>query len=155
MDAAGLTEPHGRRGRTITEQGRAELRATQTLERVGYLSARIDQMTYAMSFDLATRTGAVVVNTSLVAPQHLAECVDRVCKVFAAGLAMGNRLALLAPGERVGNMTVPSDKVGFCTVCSITLNGVLLKHGVPTHSRFGGLLEIRAGCAHRLSLIHI
>jgi hypothetical protein len=29
------------------------------------------------------------------------------------------------------------------TVCSITLNGVLLKHGIPTISRFGGLLELQ------------
>ena len=56
---------------------------------------------------------------------------------------MGNRLALLAPGETLGHLTVPQDKLGFCTVCSITLNGVLLKHGVPTISRFGGLLELR------------
>ena len=84
-------------------------------------------MTYAMTFDLATRTGTVVVNTSLVSPQHLARCLDEVCRVFAGGYAMGNRLALLGPGETVGNLTIPPDKVGFCTVCSITLNGVLLE----------------------------
>ena len=33
--------------------------------------------------------------------------------------------------------------IGVGTVCSITLNGVLLKHGVPTVSRFGGLLEMK------------
>ena len=69
--------------------------AIHALERVGYLSAKIDQMTYAMTFDLATRTGKVVVNTSLVNPQHLAGCVDDVCRVFAGGYAMGNRVALL------------------------------------------------------------
>jgi len=143
LDEEGLTESRGKRGRVITEKGRAELRAAQTFQRVGYLSAKIDQMTYAMTFDLATRTGRVVVNTSLANPRQLSECVDDVCKVFADGYAMGNRLALLAPGERLGNLTVPQDKVGFCTVCSITLNGVLLKHGVPTISRFGGLLELR------------
>jgi repressor of nif and glnA expression len=30
------------------------------------------------------------------------------------------------------------------TVCSITFNGVLLRHGIPVASRFGGLLELRA-----------
>jgi hypothetical protein len=33
--------------------------------------------------------------------------------------------------------------IGVGTVCSITLNGVLLKHGIPTVSRFGGLLELQ------------
>ena len=68
---------------------------------------------------------------------------------------MGNRCAVFGPGEVVGEMTVPTGKVGFCTVCSITLNGVLLKHGVPTASRFGGLLELRDGRATRfVEMIH-
>jgi repressor of nif and glnA expression len=33
--------------------------------------------------------------------------------------------------------------IGIGTVCSITLNGVLLANGIPTNSRFGGLLELR------------
>ncbi len=112
-------------------------------------------MTYMMTFDLATRTGQVVVNTSLVNPRQLASCVDKVCKVFADGYAMGTRLALFAPGETIGGLTVPPDRVGFCTVCSITLNGVLLKHGVPTTSRFGGVLEMRNGQPTRfVEMIH-
>jgi repressor of nif and glnA expression len=155
MDEEGLTLAHGKRGHVLTENGLAELRATQTFERVGYLSARIDQMTYAMDFDLATRTGRLVVNTSLVNPHQLQQCMEQVCRVFAGGWAMGNRLALLPPGETVGKLTVPPDKVGFCTVCSITLNGVLLKHGVPTVSRFGGLLELRNGQPTRfVEMIH-
>ena len=38
---------------------------------------------------------------------------------------------------------------------SITLNGVLLKHGIPTTSSFGGLLELREGRAIRfVEMIH-
>jgi repressor of nif and glnA expression len=155
MDAQGLTASRGRRGRSITEQGIVELRAAQTVQRVGYLSARIDNMTYGMTFDLATRTGLVVVNTSLVNPRQLQACVDKVCRVFERGYAMGNCLALLPSGDTLGDMTVPKDKVGVCTVCSITLNGVLLKHGVPTTSRFGGLLEMRNGQPTRfVEIIH-
>ena len=155
MDAEGLTETRGKRRRAITDKGRDELRASQVMQRVGYLSAKIDQMTFRMDFDLAMRTGNVVVNTSLVNPRQLATCVDEVCRVFEQGYAMGNRLALLAPGERVGELTVPKDKLGFCTVCSITLNGVLLKHGVPTNSVFGGLLELRSGKPTRfVEMIH-
>jgi repressor of nif and glnA expression len=155
MDAEGLTRREGRRGSWITEKGIAELHVTEIVQRVGYLSAKIDQMTYNMTFDLATRTGRVVVNTSLVDPHHLSECTEQVCEVFARGYAMGNRCAVFGPGDVIGEMTVPAGKVGFCTVCSITLNGVLLKHGVPTASRFGGLLELRDGRATRfVEMIH-
>jgi repressor of nif and glnA expression len=155
LDQEGLTQSQGRRGRLITEKGVAELRAAQTMQRVGYLSARIDQMTYGMTFDLATRTGLVVVNTSVVHPRLLSTCIEDVCAVFDKGYAMGDRVGLLAPGDSLGELTVPKDRIGLCTVCSITLNGVLLKHGIPTASCFGGLLELRDGHATRfVEIIH-
>ncbi|MFC2010891.1 NrpR regulatory domain-containing protein [Chloroflexota bacterium] len=46
-------------------------------------------------------------------------------------------------GERLGSVVVPSGKIGLATVCSVAINGVLLKTGVPTEFRFGGVLEIR------------
>jgi repressor of nif and glnA expression len=155
MDAQELTVSRGRRGRMITDKGIAELRVAQTVERVGYLSAKIDQMTYDMTFDLATRTGLVVVNTSVVNPRQLLGCMDRVCRVFRCGYAMGHCVGLLPPGRTLGDVTVPKDRVGICTVCSITLNGVLLKHGVPTASIFGGLIELRDGRPARFAeIIH-
>lgn len=145
MEQEGLTHSFGKRGHLLTEKGRAEIHACQVPQRMGYLSARIDQLTYGMTFDLATRTGQVVVNTSLVRPQILVEHWEKIYQVFAKGYGMGNRLGLLGPGEQIAGMTVPPDKVAFCTVCSITINGILLKHGIPTISRFGGLLELRHG----------
>ena len=145
LDEAGWTKNLGRRGRIITEEGRAKLGTFQTFSRMGLLSAKIDQMTYDMTFDLALRTGAVVVNTTLVMPEQLRSCIDKVCRVFEAGYAMGNLVGLLGPGERIGDIVVPEDRVAFCPVCSITLNGVLLKHGVPTRSRFGGLMGLKDG----------
>ncbi len=64
-------------------------------------------------------------------------------EVFAAGYAMGELIVLLRPGEQVGQQAIPEGNVGIGTVCSITFNGVLVAHGIPTHSRFGGLLELR------------
>ncbi len=149
MDEEGLTLGLGKRGRQITEKGMRELDASQILQRVGFLSAKIDQITYRMSFDLAMRSGSVVVNVTVVEPKHVAVAIDKICNVFAKGYAMGHLAILLGAGERVGDMTVPAGMVGIGTVCSITLNGVLLKHGIPTNSRFGGLLELRKGEATR------
>ncbi len=36
-----------------------------------------------------------------------------------------------------------SDKVGLATVCSIAVNGALLKASVPVNSKFGGVLQMR------------
>lgn len=145
LDAEGLTESLGHRGRQITEKGLAELRFAQTSRRIGYLSTKIDEMTYKTSFDLERRTGTVVVNTSVVNPRDLAAYLPSVSQVFLKGYGMGTRLAILEPGERIGEVTIPPGKIGFCSVCSITFNSVLFKHGVPINSRFGGLVEVRDG----------
>ena len=143
LDSEGLTIPHGRKGRVITEAGLAELRSSTVRQLPGTLSAKIDQMIYRMTFDLPTRRGTVVVNTSLVDPRRLAGCVEPICKVFAKGFAMGRLMTLLGPEEAIGDILVPEGKVGFCTVCSITINGILLKHGIPMASRLGVQWEVK------------
>ncbi|MBI5117830.1 DUF128 domain-containing protein [Candidatus Poribacteria bacterium] len=143
MDEDGLTENLGRRGRLITQHGLEEIGSARIIERVGFLAAKIDQMTYRMSFDLKSKTGTVVVNVTVIEKSRLRDAAPLVKSVFKAGYAMGRLLALFPPGERVGETTIPEGTAGIGTVCSITLNGVLLAHGIPTYSRFGGLLELR------------
>ncbi len=143
MNAEGLAASSGKRGYQITERGLDEIASSKIIERVGFLSAKIDQMTYRMNFDLNTSSGTVVINMTVVEPRHLAKHAALVSKVYEDGYAMGNLLALLEPGETLNHVTVPEGMVGIGTVCSITLNGVLLKHGIPTTSRFGGLLELK------------
>ncbi|MFO8011508.1 MAG: NrpR regulatory domain-containing protein [Dehalococcoidia bacterium] len=142
MDSEGLTENVGKRRRVITDEGLSELEISRTVQRVGFLSSKIDRMSYIMSFDLTNRSGKVVVNLTIVEPGELAERVDLIGQVYEHGYAMGHLIALLEPGERIGHTVVPEGMVGIGTVCSITLNGVLLKYGIPTYSRFGGLLEL-------------
>jgi len=142
MEEEGLTGKSNRRCHQITPLGIQETESSQTIERVGFLSARIDQMTYQMDFDLASRSGTVVINVTNTEPRHVMENMGLMTRVYRDGYAMGNLNTVLGPGERVGHDAVPEGMVGIGTVCSITLNGVLLKEGIPTNSRFGGLLEI-------------
>jgi repressor of nif and glnA expression len=45
--------------------------------------------------------------------------------------------------------------MGLATVCSATINGVLLKAGIPMDSRFGGILEIHNSKPRRfVAIIH-
>jgi HTH-type transcriptional regulator, global nitrogen regulator NrpRI len=142
MDQDGFTSSIGKRGHQITEKGLTELDSSKIIERVGFLSAKIDRMTYQMNFDLNTTSGTVVINITLVEPGQFAKNIPYISKVFADGYAMGHLMTFLAPGENLGHINVPEGMIGVGTVCSITLNGVLLKHGIPTVSRFGGLLEL-------------
>jgi repressor of nif and glnA expression len=156
LDKEGLTENFGRRGRLITEKGKHEADASRVLEGVGLLSGKIDSMAYQMDFDPALRRGTVVVNFSAIPLEGFTTARrELIEKVFAKGYSMGSKLALFEPGEKCGSYTTPEGYVGIGTVCSITLNGVLLRRGVPTTSRFGGLIELHDGDPVRFSdIIH-
>lgn len=62
---------------------------------------------------------------------------------FEAGLCVSDLVAVAREGETIGELIVPQGKVALATVCSIVVNGALLKAGVPMDSRFGGILQIR------------
>jgi len=49
---------------------------------------------------------------------------------------------LAGRGELLGDVLVPQGKIGIATVCSIVINGFLLKNGIPMDSKFGGILQI-------------
>jgi hypothetical protein len=63
--------------------------------------------------------------------------------VFKAGICVSDLVATASEGQKLGDVVIPSGKIGLATVCGVTVNGVLLKHGVPMESKFGGVLEIR------------
>jgi len=143
LDRRGLTGNLGKKGRTITDLGHMELGSARVFDKVGFLAAKIDQLTYRMSFNLQKKSGTVITNISFIPHDLLVRIAPLVCKVYEAGYSMGRMMALFAPGERIDDIVIPENMVGLGTVCSITLNGVLLAHGIPTHSSFGGLLELR------------
>jgi HTH-type transcriptional regulator, global nitrogen regulator NrpRI len=142
LAAEGLTMSNGKRGHLISAIGLKELESSKIIEKVGFLSAKIDRMTYRMNFDLNTTSGSVVINITIVDPNLFAKNIPYIRKVFADGFAMGDLITFLGPGESFEHTAIPAGMIGVGTVCSITLNGVLLKHGIPTNSRFGGLLEL-------------
>jgi HTH-type transcriptional regulator, global nitrogen regulator NrpRI len=83
------------------------------------------------------------VNISLYPEADFQGALSVMRPVFAAGLCVSDLIAVAPAGNRLGDFTVPSGKMGIATVCSVVLNGVMLKAGVPMASRFGGILQMR------------
>ena len=145
LDEEGLTKPVIKKGRLITKKGLSELSKARVSEKVGFLSARINQMIYQMNFNLNTKKGSIVLNISFIEKKDLERSVELMYRVFHAKYSMGSLLTLFHEGEYVYNTFIPEGYLGIGTVCSITVNGVLLSHGIPVNSRFGGLLELNEG----------
>lgn len=145
LDEKGLTEKHGYSGRTITEKGLEELSRGLVSERIGFVISRIEDKIYGSSFDLSSGTREVVVNTTLVEEGREEEALWILGEVFDSGLTVSRHVTVRGEGERLAGHAVPEGKVGIATLCSITIDGVLLERGVPITPRYGGLVEVSDG----------
>jgi hypothetical protein len=144
MDERGLTQLIGRQdGRVLTEQGINEVRNALVEDKVGFAISRIELLAFRTSFDPQNRTGSVPINVSFFPKDQLNKAVKAMRPAFANELCVSHLVALAQEGEKLGELIVPRGKVGLATVCSIVVNGTLLKAGVPIDSKFGGLLQIR------------
>lgn len=143
MDERGLTRTVGRDGRLITESGIDELKSALVRDKVGFAISRIELLAFRTSFNGEKRTGSVPINISFFPKENFAEALQAMKPAFAAGLCVSDLVAVAREGERLGEITVPDGKIGLATVCSIVVNGSLLKAGVPMDSRFGGILQMR------------
>jgi len=142
-DERGYTQPLGRDGRMLTPQGIEELSMALAPDQLGFVVEKLELLAFQTTFDPQKRTGQVPINTSLIDQDRFKEAVAAMQEVFKAGLCVTDLMATASEGEKLGSVVVPSGKIGLATVCSIVINGVLLKAGVPMESKFGGVLEIR------------
>ncbi|MBN1375367.1 MAG: DUF128 domain-containing protein [Dehalococcoidia bacterium] len=143
-DEYGLTRLAGRRdGRQITDMGLKELKQGMVREKVGFSISRIELLAFLTTFNVNKKAGSVPVNISLFRKQDFEKALLIMRRVFSAGLCTGNLVCRARAGEKIGDFIVPYGKIALATVCSVLVNGALLKAGVPIDSRFGGLLQLR------------
>lgn len=142
MDERGLTTVHGKEGRQITEKGIEELRRSDVSERVGFIISKIESLSYQSNFDINTMQGQVVLNVSFFEPESIAGAMKELKNVFSSPYVMSDRVFVAHEGQSIGDVIVPEGMVGLGTLCSVTINSILLKHGIPVTSKYGGVVEV-------------
>jgi HTH-type transcriptional regulator, global nitrogen regulator NrpRI len=146
MDERGMTRSVGHKdGRTITGPGLEELRNSLVTDKIGFVGAKIERMAYQTTVGLRSGTGMVPIDVSLFSKEDYTRALKVMAPVFEAGYCSSSMVAVAREGAKLGDIVVPAGQVGFATVCSVAVNGCLLKSGIPAHARFGGLLQIKAG----------
>ena len=144
LDERGLTCKVSRRdGRAITQQGLEELDNAMVADKVGFVIDKIELLAYQTSFDPLQRTGKVPINISIFPKERFKAALRAMAGAFKSKLCVSDLVAVASEGERLGDMLVPEGNIGLATVCSIVVNGALLKEGIPMDSRFGGLLQLQ------------
>jgi repressor of nif and glnA expression len=142
LDELGMTEGFGKEGRRITMKGRDELSSSLVSEKVGFIISKIDTLSYLTDLNLKKMMGKVILNVSYIRKRYLRDALKIMKPVFSSPYVMSDRVALVHAGRKIGDFIVPDSMVALGTVCSVTINGIFLKAGIPVVSKFGGVLEI-------------
>jgi repressor of nif and glnA expression len=143
-DERGLTQLAGRHdGRLITDRGLSEIKAAQVNDKVGFAISRIELLAFHTSFDYELGRGSVPVNVSLFQKDRFRKALQVMRPVFERGLCASPLIAVIDSGKRIGDIAIPDGQIGLATICSVVVNGTLLKAGIPMDSRFGGTLQMQ------------
>ncbi|MDO9097884.1 MAG: NrpR regulatory domain-containing protein [Candidatus Methanoperedens sp.] len=143
LDERGLTKRQGYDGRVITEQGINELNSALVGDRVGFIINRIEKLIYDTTFDLKTGEGTVIINTSIIDKNDVDKTMEILRHVIYNGYSISPYIKLIDEGTVTPDIEIPDGKLGLATMCSITVDGILLNNGIPVTPKYGGILEIK------------
>lgn len=142
LDERGLTRNLGYDGRIITEKGLEELRNALVTDRIGFIITKIESLIFKADFDVNKGRGNVIVNLAVLSRKHFDKALKIMRKVVKAGYAVSPLVKILNEGEAFGRHIVPKGKVTILTLCSITLDAILHRAGIPISPMFGGIVQI-------------
>ena len=142
LDERGFTKVFGKEGRMITQKGKEELSHALVSEKIGFVISKIESLSYLTNIDIEKEEGDIILNVSFFPSANLKEALRIMKPVFSSPYVMSDNVVMQKGGGKIGDIIVPEGQIGFGTVCSVTINGIFLKAGIPVTSKFGGVLQI-------------
>jgi hypothetical protein len=144
LDTMGFTEKVGNQGRILTAEGRHETENSLVDDRIGFIISKLERLAYRSTFDPATSTGDVAYNLSIVPKESFEQTKAVFDEVVKAGCGFFSSYRIIDQDPRV-----PPGFMGFISICSISMDGVFQRKGIPVKMAFGGRLEIENGTPKR------
>lgn len=107
-----------------------------------FVSSRIGELIYGITLDPRTGKGRIAFNTAVVAEGDLERTLNIFKLAYSAGLSVGPYVRIMRNGESFNGVTIERGYCGILTICSITIDGVLLKAGIPVKPVCGGIVQV-------------
>ena len=143
LDERGLTKRLGYDGRVITERGINELKNALVGDRVGFIITKIERCMLDTTFDLKTKQGKVIINMSVIDKNDFDKTIEILKHAIHNGYPFSPYIKLIDEGTFISDIEIPEGKTGIATMCSITIDGILLKNGIPVNPKYGGVLKVK------------
>lgn len=141
LDEKGFTERIGYAGRQITETGLKELEKGLIYDQVDFVFSKFEDMIYQTTLDPLNGKGSVVVNTSSFT--YTEDVMNILKEVFGKGIAVSPYINT--------SFIETENKMKVETVCGTTIDGMLLRSGIPVIPQYGGVVEVEGNVPIRFT----
>lgn len=141
LEQKGFVLSHGKNGRSITEAGLQELVGSLTYQRLDFVLTRYLSLAYSVTFTPRSNRGRVVANVTLLDKNHLEKALGVLNSLKDAKLLLAPYLKIIDEEESYENISVDKGKTALLTVCNLTVDGVLIRSGIPIILKYGGILQ--------------
>ncbi len=138
LDEMGFTRKVGNQGRVLTPYGHKETENALVGDRVGFIISKLERLAYRSTFNPETSTGDVAYNLSIVPEERLPDATAAFDEVVAARCGFFSGYRIIDSDPRV-----PRGNAGIVSICSIAMDGVFRREGIPVRMAYGGRLAIQ------------
>ena len=105
-------------------------------EQIPYFLSKAWNSIEMVDFDIEQKTGNIISNVSYIPSSRLDECLAIMEETYAENKEYIN------PFYKIISHPTDEDKIGIATICSLSIDGILIKNGIMSNPQYGGLLEI-------------
>jgi repressor of nif and glnA expression len=124
----------------LTPYGMEETESALVGERIGFIISKLERLAFRSTFDPIAGSGDVAYNLSFVPEDRIEEVQEAYDKIIAARCGFFSSYRIVDRDPRI-----PPGQTGIMTICSITMDGVFQRRGIPVRMAFGGRLAIENG----------
>ena len=104
--------------------------------KISFLLSKSWNLIQQVNFDVEKRKGDIISNVSYVNKDQLDESLEIMEDTFNANPRYIN------PYYNILEHPSDDEKIGIATICSLSIDGLLINNGIMSNPQYGGLLEL-------------
>lgn len=104
--------------------------------KISFLLSKSWNLIQQVSFDIEKRKGNIISNVSYIKKEDL----DKTLKIMEE--TYNDNPKYINPYYKLINHPTNNKKVGIATICSLSIDGLLINNGIMSNPKYGGLLEL-------------
>ncbi|MGL6297800.1 MAG: NrpR regulatory domain-containing protein [Methanobacteriaceae archaeon] len=110
-------------------------RSTSKSKRVQFLLTKAWNLIHNVDFDINSEKGTLITNISYLNKKNIEEAIDIMAKTYKTYTNYIN------PYYKIVNHPNDPNIKGIATICSFSIDGILINNGIMSTPKYGGLLE--------------